>query len=52
MGRDKHAMQAREATDEERDRLWPKFVEMYASYDSYQQKTERKIPVVLLERPS
>jgi len=39
---------ARTASPEERNRLWPKLVEMYASYASYQAKTSREIPVVLL----
>jgi deazaflavin-dependent oxidoreductase (nitroreductase family) len=29
-------------------RLWPELLKMYASYESYQQKTDREIPVVLL----
>jgi len=33
---------------EERARLWPKLVEMYKSYQEYQQRTEREIPVVRL----
>lgn len=40
---------ARIATDEERDRLWPRLVEMYPAYASYQEKTARRIPIVLLE---
>jgi len=41
---------ARTAAAEERDRLWPRLVELYGSYASYQRKTTREIPVVLLER--
>jgi deazaflavin-dependent oxidoreductase (nitroreductase family) len=41
-------LRARTATPEERARLWPRLVEMYASYDSYQRKTTREIPVVIL----
>jgi F420H(2)-dependent quinone reductase len=52
IGREKQTRRAREATDEERDRLWPKLVEMYKSYDAYQRKTDRRIPVVLLEPQS
>jgi F420H(2)-dependent quinone reductase len=29
-------------------RLWPELIKMYKTYDNYQQKTEREIPVVLL----
>ena len=40
---------ARTATAVERERLWPQLTAMYASYDAYQRKTGRTIPVVLLE---
>ena len=43
-------MRAREANPEERQRLWPMLVEMYAPYADYQARTERQIPVVILER--
>jgi deazaflavin-dependent oxidoreductase (nitroreductase family) len=49
VGRAKEQRRARAATDEERARLWPRLVEMYPPYEAYQQKTARKIPVVLLE---
>lgn len=39
---------AHEANDEERARLWPKLVGMYKDYESYQQGTEREIPLVIL----
>jgi deazaflavin-dependent oxidoreductase (nitroreductase family) len=39
---------AREAQGEERARLWPKLVETYRDYASYQKETEREIPVVVL----
>lgn len=42
-------VRAREATDEERARLWPRLTEVYPPYDDYQAKTERRIPVILLE---
>ena len=50
VGRDRFAARARTATSVERARLWPRFVEMYAGYAGYQQKTAREIPIVLLER--
>jgi deazaflavin-dependent oxidoreductase (nitroreductase family) len=34
----------------ERDRLWKLMSEVWPAYDEYQQKTERPIPVVVLER--
>ena len=42
-------MQARVATDEERTRLWPAVAEKYKGYAQYQAKTDRQIPLVLLE---
>lgn len=41
------SMKARVATDEERARLWPKLVAMYADFDNYQAWTDRVIPVVV-----
>ncbi|MGH2864225.1 MAG: nitroreductase/quinone reductase family protein [Solirubrobacteraceae bacterium] len=41
---------AREATPEEQERLWPRFLDQYPGFDGYRQLTSRKIPVVLLER--
>lgn len=41
---------AREATPEERERLWPKLVALYPDYATYQKRTTRTIPVVLLQR--
>lgn len=34
----------------DRERLWPRFVEIYAAYDDYQRKTDRRIPIVVLRR--
>ena len=41
---------ARTATGDERNRLWKQMVELYAPYTDYQARTEREIPVVVLER--
>ena len=43
------AVRARRADDAERERLWPRLVEMYPSYGVYQERTERTLPVVVLE---
>jgi F420H(2)-dependent quinone reductase len=44
------AVRARVANDEERDRLWPKFVAFYPGYDFFQRNAKgRKIPIVILE---
>ena len=41
---------ARDATPEEKPDLWEKMVGIYPDYADYQTKTEREIPVVILER--
>ncbi|MEA2146252.1 MAG: hypothetical protein QOG59_1839 [Solirubrobacteraceae bacterium] len=38
------------AQGEERARLWSLMTEVWPDYDSYQSKTEREIPVVVLQR--
>ena len=46
---DVRRVRARQATPEEKARIWPKMVEIYAPYEDYQRKTERDIPVAILE---
>lgn len=41
---------ARTAVGEERERLWKTAAEQWPDYDAYQTRTEREIPVVVLER--
>lgn len=41
---------ARVAEGEERERLWALMNEMWPHYAEYQEKTDREIPVVVLER--
>ena len=48
--RERRRVTARQATKEERERLWPRLVEMYPAYATYQSHTDRVIPVVVLER--
>jgi len=43
------AMIARVASPEERDRLWLVVTEKQARYAGYQERTDREIPLVLLE---
>ena len=45
-------VRARVADAAERERLWPKAVATYKPYAEYQTYTERKIPLVVLERAS
>jgi deazaflavin-dependent oxidoreductase (nitroreductase family) len=40
---------ARVASDEEKVQLWPRIVEAYRGYASYQARTARDIPVVICE---
>ena len=42
-------MRARVAEPDERARLWPQVVAKYKGYGDYQAKTQREIPLVLLE---
>ena len=50
VGTTKSKARARTATGAERDRLWQKALEFWPPYADYQKKTEREIPVVVLER--
>jgi deazaflavin-dependent oxidoreductase (nitroreductase family) len=49
IGRERRPMRARVADTAERAVLWPRLVDLYADYASYQSWTEREIPVVVLE---
>ena len=41
-------VEAEVADPKEKARLWQKMVEMYPTYDDYQRKTEREIPLLVL----
>src|ERR1700743_1068866 len=47
---DRFKAHARIATPEEKPRMWQKMTAAWPDYDNYQQKTDREIPVVVLER--
>jgi deazaflavin-dependent oxidoreductase (nitroreductase family) len=49
IGRTRRRVRAREATPEERERLWPKAAEYNPHWGRYRQRTTREIPLVLLE---
>jgi deazaflavin-dependent oxidoreductase (nitroreductase family) len=49
VGTAKMKARARTATGEERARLWEKALEFWPPYADYQKKTEREIPVVVLD---
>ena len=48
-GGPKQTMTARIATAEERARMWPQIAGKYKNYAGYQKKTEREIPLVVLD---
>ena len=52
VGADRFAAVARTAEGEERDRLWSLMTSVWPNFDVYQSRTERRIPVVVLERAS
>jgi deazaflavin-dependent oxidoreductase (nitroreductase family) len=47
---DRFKARARTASPEEKPEMWTAMAETWPAYDEYQQKTEREIPVVVLER--
>jgi deazaflavin-dependent oxidoreductase (nitroreductase family) len=49
VGAEKFKARARTATPEEKPRLWKVMTTVYKAYDSYQAKTKREIPLVILE---
>jgi proline iminopeptidase len=49
VGTKKLKVRARTVAGEERARLWKKALEFWPPYAEYQQKTEREIPVVVLD---
>lgn len=49
VGREKLRVRASQTSEEEKARLWPRFVGVWPDYDNYQRRTTRVIPVVRLE---
>jgi len=47
---DKFDARARTADDQERAMLWPLMTAIWPAYDEYQTKTDRQIPIVVLDR--
>jgi len=47
---DRFSARARTATPDEKPELWRIMASEWPQYDDYQQKTDREIPVVVLER--
>jgi F420H(2)-dependent quinone reductase len=49
LGSRRRPVRARVATPAERKRLWPRVVDLYGGYRAYQERTDREIPLVILE---
>jgi hypothetical protein len=47
---DRFTAHARTATADDRPAMWREMVGHWPDYDAYQSKTQREIPVVVLER--
>jgi deazaflavin-dependent oxidoreductase (nitroreductase family) len=47
---DRFKAKARDATPEEKAEMWPTMTGEWPAYDDYQKKTDREIPIVVLER--
>jgi deazaflavin-dependent oxidoreductase (nitroreductase family) len=49
IGAERRPVRAVTAGPEERARLWPRLVDLYADFDTYQSWAERQIPVIVLQ---
>ncbi len=49
IGRERRNVEARTAVGEERERVWSEIVREDRSYIEYQERTNRQIPVVILD---
>ena len=49
IGERRQSRRARTATDDEHKLLWPQLCQVYPPYQDYQDVTDRRIPVVMLE---
>ncbi|HEV8564594.1 MAG TPA: nitroreductase family deazaflavin-dependent oxidoreductase [Actinomycetota bacterium] len=52
VGAERFSARARTATAKEKPKLWRIMAKIWPEYDTYQAKTDRDIPVVILERRS
>lgn len=48
IGTDRLLVRARTASEQERERLWATVTATYSGYARYQERTQRRIPIVLL----
>ena len=51
-GPERRELRAREVEGDEKTAWWARAVEVWPAYDGYQKRTDRPIPVVLLEPPA
>ena len=49
MGAEHYDGRARTVTPAEKPRLWAMMTEIWPAYDGYQEKTDREIPVVVID---
>ena len=49
VGSEKFTAQARTASEDEKPELWSEMAKIWPAYDEYQTKTDRPIPVVVLD---
>lgn len=49
IGGERRSYRARRAPADEKAALWPRLCQVYPDYDDYQKRTDRDIPVVVLE---
>ncbi len=49
IGRERRKVHARVASASEREALWPRVCSLYGGYAGYQERTDREIPLVILE---
>ena len=48
VGSERQSVTVRQATPEEKERLWPRLVEMWSDYARYQERSTREIPLAIL----
>ena len=48
VGGENRRVKVRVASAQEREKLWPRLVDLYSDYANYQERTEREIPLVIL----
>ena len=52
IGSERRGVVARQASAEEKQRLWPGLTQMFPDFDAYQARTSREIPVAILSPTS